>query len=823
MIRIRTCALMLAAAVTLAACENSEERAERYYQSALELFEEGKEDQALLELRNVFQHDGFHREARQLYAEKLFERGELQEAYSQYLRLVEQYPDIVEARIALAEISLAIGNSDEFVRHGEAAAELDPENPKVRGIGVFIDYQEADQDQDEDRLAEAVAEARAVLEVAPENLMARNVVIFAEFSSRTPTAALDDIKIALEIDPSVMSLHGLRFRILRDAGLEDELDVAIQEMYAQFPDDPDVRETVVTWYVYRQDLPAAEALLREFAGDPTAETAGHITVIDFLSQTRGVEAAEAEIQSLIDANVGTPNGEFYQAIAAQFRYEAGDPNGSIPQMEGIIAAAEETDQTRDLKVLLARMLVAEFDVVGARTLVEEVLVEDSTHVEALKMRAAWFIDEDRPDDAIADLRTALNQEPEDPAILTLMGEAQMRAGNMELASERFALAVEVSGQAPAQSLRYAQFLRSQSQEAIALNVLTAARRATPGNVAILTSLAEIWLNQQQWDQLADLKAELRAINTEESNALADDIAVSELLIQDRAEAGLALLEEQLSDSADPISAAAQIVLLNINTNRLTEARRLLEEVLLEDPDNEGLQTLEGMLLVRENRIEEAEARLVQIVDDGVESEVPVRILFTLYGAQGRLEDAKAVLAQGLEDLPNSVSLLAVQGDVMLAEGDIDGAIAALGAAYEIDSNQPIVANNLASLLATYSDDPEDLDRAYNIARRLRGFQQPALQDTYGWIEYRRGNYEDALPSLEFAAEGLPEDGVVQIHLGLTYMALERLTEARSTLEAAMELVGDLEHPDVETAKAALEALPEALTEEEEAPEETPAE
>ena len=88
---------------------------------------------------------------------------------------------------------------------------------------------------------------------------------------------------------------------------------------------------------------------------------------------------------------------------------------------------------------------------------------------------------------------------------------------------------------------------------------------------------------------------------------------------------------------------------------------------------------------------------------------------------------------------------------------------------------------------------------------------PAFQDTYGWIEYRRGNYDEALASLEPAAKGLPEDPLVQYHLGKTYLALERPAEARAALERALEIAGDSPLPQFEDARTILATLPAAQT------------
>ena len=60
------------------------------------------------------------------------------------------------------------------------------------------------------------------------------------------------------------------------------------------------------------------------------------------------------------------------------------------------------------------------------------------------------------------------------------------------------------------------------------------------------------------------------------------------------------------------------------------------------------------------------------------------------------------------------------------QGDIDGAIAGYEALYAEDSGSPVLANNLASLIASYRDDPASLERAFAIARRLRGSEVPAF-------------------------------------------------------------------------------------------------
>jgi len=48
----------LCAVLLLSACEDAKDRADRYFQSGLALLEAGDTERALIEFRNVFEHDG---------------------------------------------------------------------------------------------------------------------------------------------------------------------------------------------------------------------------------------------------------------------------------------------------------------------------------------------------------------------------------------------------------------------------------------------------------------------------------------------------------------------------------------------------------------------------------------------------------------------------------------------------------------------------------------------------------------------------------------------------------------------------------------------
>jgi cellulose synthase operon protein C len=174
----KTLPLVFIAMLAVSACESSEQRAERHFDSGVALLAAGEVSQAQLEFRNVLRLQDDHVEARTLLARTLRERGDTGSAYREYTRLVELHPDILEGRLALAEIAFEAGNWEEVTRHGTAAQDLAPDEPLVTLIGAALAYRDAVLADDAAAMEEAATRARAYLREADDaNLVAWRIVV----------------------------------------------------------------------------------------------------------------------------------------------------------------------------------------------------------------------------------------------------------------------------------------------------------------------------------------------------------------------------------------------------------------------------------------------------------------------------------------------------------------------------------------------------------------------------------------------------------------------------------------------------------------------
>jgi cellulose synthase operon protein C len=229
------------------------------------------------------------------------------------------------------------------------------------------------------------------------------------------------------------------------------------------------------------------------------------------------------------------------------------------------------------------------------------------------------------------------------------------------------------------------------------------------------------------------------------------------------------------------------------------------------PDDPLLRYLKASLLAATDRASEAEEIYVALLDETPTEESIWRTLYTLQVRGGRVDDARTTLERGLEALPGAPNLQWALAGEYEREGNIDGAIEIYESLYQQNTSSVIIANNLASLISTYRSDDESLDRAWNIARRLRGLERPEFQDTYGWIALRRGELDEALAHLEPAAAALTRDPLVQFHLGMAYARADRNDEALQQLQRALDLAGPADtRPQFQQAReeiARLQALP----------------
>jgi len=791
-------------ALFLAACDSAEERAEKHFESGLSLLEEGDVERAIVEFRNVLALNEFHREARAEYAKAVLELGNVSEAYAHFLRLSEADPTDMSSRVELAKMAIASQNWAEAERHSGALRDANANLDGAEAVDAVMRYRQSVLDEDEPAQREVFQEIVKLSEKYPNDTNLLRVLI--EYYARNGETAksLETIDRAIAVAPDQEAYYRMKAAALAEQEDFNALEEHFRVMLARFPNAEGVAASLVRLLVVSGQAERAEEFMREEIANSDTPIEVHVGLVAFIRELNGDDAALAEIASALEIY---EDDSVMRALRAGILFDQGNRDNAIAEMEAAIDGKEPSARIDQLKVGLAKMLVADGNQVGARTLIGEVLENDATQVEALKMQGRWQIQSDDTDTAIASLRSALDQEPEDTETMSLLADAHQRAGEFEIAQDLLALAAETSGFAPNESIRFARLLLDQERLRPAEDVLVSALRRSPGNINLLRLLADVYLENEDWTRLQDVENALRRDGSENAIAVANTLRLQALARTQGQNQALSFLEELAEDES--LGNAPRITLLStkIRTGDAEGAVALARELAEENAGNPRAQMLVANTFLGLSQYEDAESTLRQIVTDTPAFEPAWVQLIRSQSAQGERDRARETLDEALAAQPESMNLLWAKASFLEQANDIDGAIGIYEELYARNSNSPIIANNYASLLATYRNDEESLERAYTIGRRLRGTEIAPFQDTYGWILFRRGDFEEAITYLEPAAEAIASDPIVQFHLAEAYRAAGREIKALEQYELVVELAGpDDPREQIAKAIAAIEEL-----------------
>jgi tetratricopeptide (TPR) repeat protein len=131
-----------------------------------------------------------------------------------------------------------------------------------------------------------------------------------------------------------------------------------------------------------------------------------------------------------------------------------------------------------------------------------------------------------------------------------------------------------------------------------------------------------------------------------------------------------------------------------------------------------------------------------------------------------------------------MDLLLLQANALENLGESDQAIQVLREGQKLNPNHPTLQNNLGFSLLERGD---HLDEAARLIKASLD-QDPAnssTMDSWGWVLYKQGKYQEAESALRKASELAPSSPEVHRHLGEALLKLDRLQEALDEWERAL--------------------------------------
>lgn len=193
------------------------------------------------------------------------------------------------------------------------------------------------------------------------------------------------------------------------------------------------------------------------------------------------------------------------------------------------------------------------------------------------------------------------------------------------------------------------------------------------------------------------------------------------------------------------------------------------------------------LLAKLGKTDEAITQLKEMTDSSQSKSSMVRI----YLARGEIlkqadrnHEAISIYNQALQIIPGNIDLLYARG----LTGESIGNIQMLESDMRtILITEPDNAHALNALGFTLADETNRIDEAYELLQRAIEIkpEDPAIIDSYGWVNYRLGNYEEAIRLLKKALAQF-QDGEIAAHLGEVLWVTGRQREALDVWKRALE-------------------------------------
>jgi tetratricopeptide (TPR) repeat protein len=202
------------------------------------------------------------------------------------------------------------------------------------------------------------------------------------------------------------------------------------------------------------------------------------------------------------------------------------------------------------------------------------------------------------------------------------------------------------------------------------------------------------------------------------------------------------------------------------------------------PKSGGIQYILGMVHLARHEDALAEREFLKAVElEPARGDAYVR-LADLYQGSGRYDEALAKAREAVRVAPRAIPPRMIMGLVYIRKGDITKAKEVYEQILTLNPRFALAANNLAWLYSEYGGDKA---RALQLAQAAKDIapEDPNISDTLGWILYKSGVYQQAVGLLRESARKLPDEPVVQYHLGLAAMKAGDKNSARVALTAAV--------------------------------------
>jgi tetratricopeptide (TPR) repeat protein len=661
----------------------------------------------------------------------------------------------------------------------------------------------------------------------PQNALAFERIGTMWLDDWAPLRAAPFLMKASQLDPNNLQNRLRLARCYLAAGQFAGAEKEALKVLEQTPDNGDAIVALTEAVRSKEDIQAAEEQLVRYS--KKEDISFHLASANLLLNSGNLTGAENALRQALTVNPNSSAahmamGDLYllkkDQKQASEEFKKAAELAPIRSMERLKYAAfmSATGDTGETRRIATEMTSKAPDYLPGWTLLAELALKDKKYGEALSLlenvfsRDPQYIDGRRLESDVLlakgdtkkaiDVLERLDQTyPDFPLIKYQLARAYLKNNNPNQAKVALDQAVSISPNFTDAILLLAETNLRAGHGEMVIEPITNLLRKRPDLRSAAFLLAAAYGSLDRFD---DAEAVIR-----------DQVRLAPQDPQPHTALGLTFRQAKRNDEArhafekaaelapDNLWLVDQLVELDLLDKHFDSARQRVHRQFQKTPDLPAAHFLEGKILTAEGKWDLAAAELQKTLQIDPNFSSAYDLLVQAYFATNKLPQAVSQLQAELSQHPNNAPALMTLGLAYERMKDFPKARDTYERLLSIEPNFVSALNNLAYL---YTEQLNDLNKAYDLARKARDLNanDPSISDTLGWVLYKRGEYQQALTTLQESAEKAADNPEIQFHLGMTAYMIGQSDVARAALQKAASAAKDF--PGKEESKRRLALL-----------------
>ncbi|WP_028581042.1 tetratricopeptide repeat protein [Desulfogranum japonicum] len=719
-------------------CTDDTKKLETHYKKAQVYLNEGKDDEAIIEFRNVVQLDPKHADARYQLGLLYLKDQKFKQAFGELQRAASLNPDNLDARIKTAEFLLLSRQKDDARTHIEFVLQKEPENVDALALLSNLEL----MDGQNDKAMQAINKA---ISIAKENPRLYLIQGRAYAALKKMDNAEASFKRAVELNKENQGTYITLVSFYVSSKQYDKAKTVLHEMAKTFPDSPQPYLQLASIYLRENNVKETEQYLNKAMEIAPEDANLKVAVADFLIKQYKPEEAEKLYIEAIDKAEQPENVE---AKLANFYFDQRRYDEAQKKIDSVLASNPKNG--------IAKLVEAKFDLKEGKfnsTLdITTSLIHDYPNwgeVYFIKAMAHYNLKETEL--AKNGLLEAIAKDPVYSKAHSLLSLLLLQEGDFEGAKKEAATALKIDTRNFQAALTLAKSALFSKEFENAEKMFSELDQKVPDNVEILGNLGLAYIGLKQPEKAKEAFEKILALQPGNAKAFIFILQMAK--------------EEGISKEA----------LLKMTQEQLEKA-----------PDSASLNILFGDLMMGAQQFDEALKAYKKAQELAPQNPAPYSKSALIYRKQGKTDQALSEYQGLLQKNPDSVPVLMALGTLYEQTGKPEEAKETYKKLLSVSPNFAPAANNLAWMIAESAD--PDLGEALRLAMIAKQEQpdSPNIIDTLGWVHYKRGSFSLARNEFNQAVAKDEDNPILRYHLALALNAEGKRVEAIQELKKSLE-------------------------------------